>query len=139
MSASNTAQPTLPEPQAAINTLFSNVSAEVFFGKLASAGIQPQNQKEASDLLDLAGRLRLVEQDPRAKQASASPYAQMVTELDSVLARNGLDGNIKQAAVQEHEIAVKQAAARLAQDPEIFNAVLSVKAAQAAALTQRPA
>ena len=53
----------LPEVGEAYNNLFEGVHANVFFGKLANNGIQPQNEKEAADLLELAGRLRGVDDE----------------------------------------------------------------------------
>jgi hypothetical protein len=130
---STNGQTALPEPQAAFDLLFQNVHSEVFFGKLASAGVSPRNQKEASDMLELAGRLRVLEEDPRVQKAAQvdSPYARMIADLDEAMAANGLDSGVKAAADREYGVAVNQAAARLMQDPNIYNSVLSVKAAQA--------
>jgi hypothetical protein len=48
-----------------------------------------------------------------------------------VLQREGLDNGIKQAAAQEHDTSVLSAVEQLAQDPDIYNSVLSIKAAEA--------
>jgi hypothetical protein len=123
----------LPEPQQAFDTLFQNVHANVFFTKLAQFGYQPVNEKEASDLLELAGKLRAAEQAAQIKQASSpdSPIAAANRDLDRVLAQQGLDAGVKQASAQEHNVAISQAAAQLSADPAIYNAVLSIKAAEA--------
>jgi len=127
--------PALPDFQTAYNTLFTNVSAEVFFSKLASAGIAPADQIQAQELLDLASRLRTIEEDPRyQKQAAAanpSPFGKMIAELDGYMSANGMNGRTKAAATQEHAVAVKQAAASLAQNPLLYNSILTIKAAQA--------
>lgn len=121
----------LPEPQQAYDHLFRNVHANVFFTKLASRGYYPQNEKEASDLLELAGKLRVANQNPRVKQASAprSSFAGASADLDRLLGNMGVD-TTKHAA-QEEEASIKAAAAQLLNDPAIYNSVLSLKAAEA--------
>lgn len=137
MSNQNTqGQPSLPNPQEAFNHLYNTVHAPAFFNKLASFGYQPRTEKEAAELLELAGKLRMVEQDPQVKAASAanSPYAEANQALDRALSAYGLDGSIKQAGAQEREIGLRRVASQLAADPAVFNSVLSLKAAEAAQL-----
>ena len=123
----------LPNPEQAYNHLFDTVHGQVFFGKLAEAGYVPQTQKEAEDMLQLAGKLRLAEQDPAVKQAAAasSPLSQAAGALDGVLTENGMDGQLKQAAATEKEAALQQAVAHLLKDPDVYNSVLALKAAEA--------
>jgi hypothetical protein len=123
-------QATLPDPSAAYNTLFDNVHAQVFFGKLASYGIQPTTEKEAGDLLEIAAQLRNV--DNPVKQASTrSRFGDAASALNSVVSSTPYGQ--KQAAVAEDH-AIKQAAATLAQDPAVYNAVLALRVQEAAAL-----
>ena len=119
----------LPELETAYNNLFEGVHANVFFGKLASHGIAPQNEKEAADLLELAGRLRGV--DNEEKEAGDSRFANPVGALNEVL---GETPQGKQAQAQEEAPAYKQAAAALAQEPVFYNSVLALKANEAAIL-----
>jgi len=120
----------LPDPADAYQQLFDGVHAQVFFGKLASYGIQPTTEKEAADLFELAGQLRHV--DSPEKQASAhSRFGGAVSALNSVLGSTAA-GQQQQARVQNQ--AIKQAAAELMQDSSVYNAVLSLKAHEAALL-----
>ena len=119
----------LPELETAYNNLFEGVHANVFFGKLANHGIEPQNEKEAADLLELAGRLRGV--DNEEKEAGDSRFANPVGALNEVL---GETPQGKQAQAQEEAQAYKQAAAALAQEPVFYNSVLALKANEAAIL-----
>jgi len=112
-------QSALPSAVDAYNHLFHNVHAEIFFGKLASFGIQPATEKEASDLLALAGQLRDVD-TPEKQAADQSRFSPALAALNSVTATE--------------EQSIKQAAAALSQDPGIYNAVLALKAHEAAVL-----
>lgn len=119
----------LPEVGEAYNNLFEGVHANVFFGKLANHGIQPQNEKEAADLLELAGKLRGV--DDTEKEAGDSRFANPVGALNDVL---GETPQGQQAQAQEEEMSYKSAAAQLAQEPVFYNSVLALKANEAAIL-----
>jgi hypothetical protein len=126
---------TLPDAQTAYNNLFMGVHQNVFFRKCAAAGYYPRNQEEAQWMLDTAGKLRLVDQvEPQVKQAAAqnNPYFAANQALDQVLSQYGLDGGIQQQRANEEEMAIKQAAAELAQDPTFYNSVLALKSAEAA-------
>ena len=120
----------LPNPADAYNQLFNDVHAQVFLGKLASYGIQPTTEKEAADLFALAGQLRHVD-GPEKQAASQSRFGGAVSALDSVLGQSPA-GQQQQAAVYGQ--AIKQAAAELMQDPGVYNAVLALKAHEAAIL-----
>lgn len=127
------AQGVLPDPKTAYDTLFQGVHTRAFFGRLAQHGFQPTSEKQAQEYLDLAGKLRLVDQDPRIKAAADAndPIAEANAALSNVLARHGLDAGVKQAAAQEADIARRNIAAQLAKDPSIYNSALSLKAAEA--------
>jgi len=118
-------KPQLPSPDVAYQNLFDGVHQQVFFGKLASHGIQPQTEKEAQDLLLLAGRLRHVD---LAKSAGDSRFGEALSDLDAAM---GQEGFLKQAQEEEEELAIKEAAAQAMADPTIYNSVLSLKAHEA--------
>ena len=123
-------EPKLPSPEEAYKNLFDGVHTQVFFGKLASYGIQPATEKEAMDLLTLAGQLRHV--DGSEKQAAEqSRFEGATSALGSIIGETPA-GRQQQAAASEQ--AVKQAAEELMQDADIYNSVLSLKAAEAALL-----
>jgi len=124
---------TLPDPDSAYAHLFDTVHSNVFFGRLASIGIGPTNEKEAQDLLMLAGRLR--EADEQEKVAGDSRFGAPLEALDSVL--GGPGGIAKQAADADEALMIKQAAAELAGDPTIYNCVLSLKAQEAAIIADQ--
>ena len=128
----------LPPPDAAFQHLFNGVHQEVFFNKLAACGIAPKTAEEAQGYLLLAGKLRATAEDPQIKQAAAatSKISQMNQSLDGVLGDLGLGGGAKMAAEHEADLSRRQVASYLAQDPGIYNSVLSVKTAEAQAIQQ---
>ena len=121
----------LPEVGEAYNNLFEGVHANVFFGKLANHGIQPQNEKEAADLLELAGKLRGVDNNNDEKEAGDSRFANPVGALTEVL---GETPQGQHAKAQEEEAVFKAAAEQLAEEPVFYNSVLALKANEAAIL-----
>ena len=126
MSTQNTqSQPTLPDPETAYNHLFSQVHANVFFNKLASHGYAPRNEKEAEELLTLAGKLRDAEHTKAAQDNSQSPYALANSALDNVLG--------SPARTVSHQ----KVAQELMQDPSIYDSVLSLKVAEAEQFAQQ--
>lgn len=130
----------LPDPQAAYDHLFQGVHQRVFFQKLANAGYACDSPQQAGYLLDLAGRLRLANEEHAVKTASAAndPYAAALAHLDGALQQSGY-GSVKQAAAADEEWAIKSAAADLMDDPDMYNAVLSLKQAQADLAAQQAA
>tara|TARA_Y100000310_G_scaffold247207_1_gene252752 strand:+ start:1087 stop:1506 length:420 start_codon:yes stop_codon:yes gene_type:complete len=134
---SNENQATLPEPADAYNNLFEGVHANVFFGKLANHGFQPQSEKEAADLLQLAGRLRHVDETEKAANANRSRFAGPTNALDNVMEGAGLGNAGAAQASNEEGQAIKSAAAQLAREPVFYNSVLSLKAHEAAVLAQQ--
>jgi len=118
--------PTLPTPDEAFALLSAQVHQQAFFGKLAQAGISPQTEKEASDLLQMAGNLRAAGYDA-AQPAPASQTDSPITKAAEKLATQL--GQDPAAANRDH--AIKSACAQLAQDPNVYNAVLSLKADEA--------
>lgn len=135
MSQNQQAGGILPDAQTAYNNLFLGVHQNVFFRKCAASGYYPRSQDEAQWMLDTAGKLRLVDQvEPQVKAAAAqdNPYFAANQALDAVLAQYGLDGGIRQQAASEEQMAIKQAASDLAQDPTFYNSILALKSAEAA-------
>jgi hypothetical protein len=121
-------QETLPDVQSAYNTLFNNVHARVFFHKMASRGYQPQTEKQAGWMLELAGKLRHVNQVHAEKQAQAGqdPFFLANQALDHELAKMGFE--VPPAYAADEDLAMKSAAAELSADPVLYNSVLSLKA-----------
>lgn len=117
----------LPTPQDAYGLLSNQVHNQSFFGRLGQYGISPRTEKEASDLLKMAGQLRESGYDSHAEQTqaadNASPITKAAAQLDNLLGSQ----NVK----QNHDQAIKQACASLAQNADIFNSVLALKAAEA--------
>ena len=135
MSATAQAQvPALPDPDTAYQNLFDGIHQRVFFNKMAAYGYVPQTPAQAQYMLEMAGKLRAVEQEAAVKQAQDmdDPYFLANQHLNQVLGIHGLDDGIKQAQAENEALAIKQAAAELANDPVFYNSVLSVKAAEAA-------
>lgn len=128
-------QVALPDTQTAVSNLFDGLYPDVFFQKLASLGIElfgtpAQRQKQAQDLVDMALWLRNAEEQHQVKVAEESPYAGYKAALAQSLGVHGLDAGIKQSAAQEQDLAIRQIAACLAGNPDLYNSVLAVKAAQ---------
>jgi hypothetical protein len=122
-------QPLLPDPQAAYDHLFQGVHQRVFFAKLAAAGYDVSTPQQAGDLLKLAGTLRVAQEEQQVKAAAAGtdPYAAALANLEGVMTDAGFSG-VKTAAAREQDYAIKQAALDLMGDPDMYNAVLALKA-----------
>ncbi len=127
----STKQASIPDATTAYANLFNGVHQKVFFGRCSSSGYSPMNEKEASDMLLLAARLRQADEDE--KQAGDSRYDEPLSALDSVL----FGGTDKSAFYQEEDMAIKQAAAEWAKDPTIYNSVLSLKAYEASVMASQ--
>jgi hypothetical protein len=128
----------LPDVQTAYNTLFDGVHQQVFFNKLASYGFVPQNEKEAAEMLELAGKLRYVEGEEEKAAADESRVSQANVALDNVLGIPREQGE-KRAAAEDESAAISQAAAQLAEEPAFYNSVLALKAAEAASYADQQA
>lgn len=118
--------PALPTPEDAFTLLSTQVHQQAFFGKLASYGIEPQTEKEANDLFEMAGNLRAAGVNVSAPAVAAEPTSPIEK------AAQQLAGEMGQNPAQDaHDQALKSACAQLAQDPNVYNAVLSLKADEA--------
>lgn len=122
----------LPDPQTAYQNIFDGVHQRVFFHKLAQLGYVPTNEKQAAAMLELAGNLRMVEEEAAVKQAESSydPFEAANDALKTTLGQYGFSGPRDNAA-NEEAVAIKQAAAAWSEDPDIYNSVLALKAYEA--------
>lgn len=128
MSTNQTAQPQLLDPDSAFNLVHQRVYAPVFFTKLAQDyGIQPANDAEAIEMLNMAAQLRVADDQDRQKQAAAgtSKLAAARAHLQQALRSEGYQTDDSQNQL------VEKAAAEVAQQPDLAHAVLSLQAAAA--------
>lgn len=123
----------LPDPQTAYNTLVRDVHAAVFFDRAGQRGRHPTTEKQASEMLQMGAKLATAF-DLEKQANDADPFAQANRDLDSALAESGL-GNVKFAAA-EAEAGIDAMASQMMGRPDIYNSVLSMKAAEAAAALQ---
>jgi hypothetical protein len=126
----------LPTRQDALNTIFEGVHARVFFNKCAAAGLVPSTLEEQEYMLKTAGYLRALEEAEQEKQAAAQGnfFQAMAQSLEPVLHQRGIQ--IAPYVSPEADIGIKRAADELANDPAIYNAVLSLKAHEAEQIRQ---
>lgn len=108
------------DPQAAYQHLLDNVYASTFLQKLASYGISPSTEGEYEDLFTIAAHLRVHAPE---KSAASSRFG---------MAKQALAGYTAQTPVADAVAAetMKSAAVELASDPSIYNAVLTLLAAE---------
>jgi hypothetical protein len=115
--------PQLPDVNQAAQQLFDSVDASVFFNKLAQLGLRWETEDEAMEYLKLGHHL-LEQENEKKAQAGPSGLAFDLT------AAHGLG---KTAEQQQQWSERSQAAIKLMQDPGLYDAVLSCKAAEAQA------
>ena len=118
---SNTQAPAFP--QDAYNSLVVNVHRPFFLEKLARDwGVVPNGPDEELQLLNLAGTLRQAKEAEQIKQANAGGNSFLTEATDS------LKGAMRQLgygdAPTSHELQVKHAAAQLAANPYVQQAVM---------------
>ena len=118
----------LPGANEAMGVL-DQVYAEVFFNKMAEYGFSPSDEKEAYSMLETAAYLDSLPEDTQTKQAEYAPFTEANARLKEVLASHGAID--QEAEAYEQLASIKQAAYALAQNPDLYKAVLSVKAAEA--------
>lgn len=113
-------------------TLVAELAAPYFFEKLAAHGIQPGNADEAQEIWAAAQKLHTLYTAEQQKVAAttSSKFASVNDELDSAMVAAGL-------APSEKVAAFNKAAAVAAQQPNIANAVLTLQAAAAYALSEQ--
>lgn len=133
-------QPQLPSTDEALNLVFNQVHQRVFFNKLAAAGVSITSQQEAQDYLTLAGNLRMCQDNPAVKAAAASDEGNLAGKmndaLEGVLQKLGVSSHSRQSAEKAADEQRRQWAQQLSQDPGMYNAVLSLKIAEANAVQQ---
>src|SRR3990172_9955799 len=111
---SNENLPTAEEAKESVQFMAEQVYSPSFFQKLASHGIQPANQAEAKQLLELGSILETAEAEGHYKSAAAQAEEAVNPFLGHVLGR--LQGALQPQAAQEEHL--KQAALKMvAQDP----------------------
>jgi hypothetical protein len=116
---------TLPTPDDAVGTLDA-IYADVFFSKMAEYGFQSQTQEGMLSMLETAAYLDQLPEETATKRASIDPFTDANAKLKQALASENLIDLSSETAV-----GIKQAAYALAQDPELYKAVISVKTAAA--------
>ena len=115
----------MPDPETAFARLAGTVHNGLIFEKLAAAvGVVPQNEKQAQDYLEIAEMLFAKHQEGTIKLASEAydPVANATGALENVLGFN------KAASAYQP---TGDLAAALMQNPEIYDSVVSLKAAEA--------
>ena len=111
----------------AYDLLHENVHSRAFFGKLASYGIVPQTEDEANEFFKIAAHLD--DADFGEKQASAgNRFSAASHGLEGVY--NDTPGAQQQRQAAEYQ-SVKQAAHELQKHDDIYDAVLTLKLAEA--------
>lgn len=122
---SNTTDLKLPALDEAVGTLDA-VYADIFFSKMAEYGYHPQTQEDMVSMLETAAYLDTI--DTSEKTASAGVFADANAKLKQAMAAEGLLNPAQ--LVQEETLGIKQAAFAMAQEPALYTAVLTLKAAQ---------
>lgn len=120
---------------AARNVIMQKVAGEVFFNKLAAAGLAPSNEEEAGELLALSARLQQTKMAQQMGQASqTTSYIKHASQaLDSVMQQAGVAPSPARQAAADFDKFASDVAAAAMRDPDIYNSVLACKVAQAAA------
>jgi len=129
MSDEKRAKLELPPVEAAQDTL-NQLYVERFFSKMAEYGFQPQTQEGAAAMLQTAVELDAVPELETKSASQSDPFVEAYSRLQ------------KHAQAQGHGAASREKSAEIerrnwayacARSPEIYGAVLSLKAAEAAA------
>ncbi len=120
----------LPDINQAHNTLL-DIYNRVFFAKCAEAGMNPRDMQEAESMCKLALQLRSLESQQQKQAANNDPYAYALASLTNEMSRNGLDGQLKQAAYEAAEQQRSDAVNLLMQYPNVYDSVLALKANEA--------
>lgn len=114
----------------AYGVIVEKLAAPYFFEKLAANGIQPRSEAEAAELWALGQKLQALYSvtQEKAAEAGVSNLSAWNAELDSALASVGV-GNVEKKAAWDGR------AVYAAEQPEIAEAVLTLQAAAATALS----
>lgn len=120
----------LPDPTTAFNTLATKVANSVFFHKCAAAALVPRTEEEAQAMLSCSYKLAALAENASVKAAAATsnPFLSLDKAADGLMDRFGLS---QQKAAAAHANECREVSRHFAADPEIYNSVLSLKAADA--------
>lgn len=125
----------LPTDDQAFDHLYTNLSQRVFFNKLAAAGFAPTTPDEAAALLEMGAQLDVMAEHGGVKQAADggdSAILQARAALDQYCGAARITPVWQKQAAAEEAASRRRVAVELAQDPTFYNAVLVLKAAEAA-------
>lgn len=136
-TSQSSAAPQLPSPQQSVEQLFRTILAPIFFEQLAKRGHPVNSDNQAGELLKIASALRSARVHPQNKPASTDgdTYTRACQALDAALQM--LNVNIASEDANRDtniDATIKQWMA----NPEVYNAVLSLKSAEAAACRDNP-
>jgi len=128
----------LPSPEQATDILFGQIYRPAFLGRLESRGYSPRNEKEASDMLELAAKLQIAKEHEAEKVAADTGnfYAEANNALGYVLGVQVMPEQVKEAAAQDQMQSLNKIAADVMQDPDIFNSVLTQMSCEAGQFAQ---
>lgn len=126
----------LPELGQAQSVILDRVHKRAFLEKVASVApaFLPSTEEDFEHALAIGDELQAAAAYEVQKTASVSPFAAARAALEQTLAEEGMDGNIKLANAHQNTDRLRQIGAALLQDPEIYDAALAIKIAQAQAL-----
>lgn len=122
----------MPSYDEAYNTVYQKIHAHSMLTKLAAMGFEIATEQDANDYLRLAGNIRDLIASQQVKQANArvSRVANLNSMLEGATGQQSFsyDEGIRKQA--EDNYAAKTAA-EMAQNPEIYNSLLTLLQAQA--------
>ncbi len=119
------------ELQEAWNCYVQDVAYRAFFHKLAQHGIEPQNENEAVELINLSQKLAEAEQ--HTKSASTNRFAEINRGIDEQFQQLGIGHREKQAAEEE----IKALTWELSKDPKIAESIVKLQKSQVEAALQQ--
>lgn len=123
-------QTQLPDERTAFDTVATKVANAVFFHKCAAAGLTPRTEEEARLMLQGSYKIAALHEHETVKAAAEAqnPFAVVNKAADGLMDRFGM-GN-QRPAVKEAEF--RQVSRAFAQDADVYNSILSLKAAEIA-------
>ena len=131
MSNDNAQPAALPDVQTA-TTVLDDLHKRAFLVALAQRGFAAQTEKEAADLWQMDEQLAVLAARS-AKSAGDTRYSSAASALETLAKRAGID--VPESA--EQAAAHSQTVEHLAANADLYNSVLSFKAAEAAALLEQ--
>lgn len=137
MSATPNNERQLPSLDQAQQVIFDRVDREAFLAKVAQVApaFLPRTEEDFQHMRAMGDELQQAAVlEEQTKTASISPFAAARQALEQTLAEEGLDAGIKTASAHQNATRLRSIGAALLQDPEIYDAALAIKIAQAQAL-----